>query len=125
MAGGSSTAVAPLDLLAEARAEVGDRIVLIADGAMRRGTDVLKTLALGADMVFVGRAVLYGVAAAGKAGASRALDILRAEIVRDLGLLGVPALAGLDAALFEDRGNPAPRAAAGRASSPPLRIRHG
>lgn len=62
---------------------------------MRRGTDVIKALALGADAVLVGRAMLYGVAAAGKDGAKRALDILREEILRDLGLLGVPSIAEL------------------------------
>jgi (S)-mandelate dehydrogenase len=118
-------AVAPLDLLAQARAEVGDRIVLIADGAMRRGTDILKALALGADMVFVGRAALYGVAAAGEAGVSRALNILREEIVRNLGLLGAPTLADLSADLLEPRRISPPRAVPDQAPSPPLRIRHG
>jgi (S)-mandelate dehydrogenase len=118
-------AAAPLDLLAQARAEVGDRIVLIADGAMRRGTDILKALALGADMVFVGRAALYGVAAAGEAGVSRALNILREEIVRDLGLLGAPTLADLSADFLEPRRVSPPRAVPDQAPSPPLRIRHG
>lgn len=118
-------AVAPLDLLAQARAVVGDRIVLIADGAMRRGTDILKALALGADMVFVGRTALYGVAAAGEAGVSRALAILREEITRDLGLLGAPAVADISADLLEPRRAFPPRAVPDQAPSPPLRIRHG
>ncbi len=88
-------AVAPLDLLPAARRAVGDRITILVDGGFRRGTDVIKALALGADAVLVGRAVLYGVAAAGKDGAKRALDILREEILRDLGLLGVPSIAEL------------------------------
>ncbi|MGB9644821.1 MAG: alpha-hydroxy acid oxidase [Stellaceae bacterium] len=88
-------AVAPLDLLPAARQAVGDRITILVDGGMRRGTDVIKALALGADAVLVGRAMLYGVAAAGKDGAKRALDILREEILRDLGLLGVPSIAEL------------------------------
>ncbi|HEX5455018.1 MAG TPA: alpha-hydroxy acid oxidase [Stellaceae bacterium] len=93
-------AVSALDILPAARAAVGDRMVLIADGGVRRGTDVLKFLALGADAVFAGRAILYGVAAAGRAGAKRALDILHEEIDRDLGLMGVPSIGGLDRSLL-------------------------
>lgn len=85
-------AAAPLDVLADARRAVGNEFVLIADGGIRRGTDIIKALALGADAVFAGRAVLYGVAAAGRSGARRALDILHEELDRDLALLGVPAI---------------------------------
>jgi (S)-mandelate dehydrogenase len=93
-------AVAPLDILQRAREAVGPQFPLIVDGGMRRGTDVLKAVALGADAVFAGRAPLYGLAAGGRAGAGRALTILRDEIERDLGLLGAPSLAELDAALL-------------------------
>ena len=93
-------AVAPLDILPGGAPAVGDRIALLVDGGIRRGTDVIKALALGADAVFAGRAALYGVAAAGKDGAKRALDILREEIERDLGLLGVPSIAELDPRLL-------------------------
>ncbi len=93
-------AVAPLDLLPAARRAVGDRITILVDGGFRRGADVIKALALGADAVLVGRAALYGVAAAGKDGAKRALDILREEILRDLGLLGVPSIAELSPRLL-------------------------
>jgi (S)-mandelate dehydrogenase len=58
----------------------------------RRGSDVLKAMALGADAVLIGRAALYGVAAAGRPGASRALAILREEIDRGLALLGSPSI---------------------------------
>lgn len=85
-------AVSPLDILPEARRVVGDRMTLLVDGGIRRGSDVLKALALGADAVMIGRAALYGVAAAGKAGVKRALDILHNEIDRDLGLLGISSL---------------------------------
>jgi (S)-mandelate dehydrogenase len=88
--------VAPIELLPAARKAVGDRIAIIVDGGIRRGTDVIKALALGADAVFAGRAVLYGVAAGGRAGAKRSLDILREELDRDLGLLGVRSLTELD-----------------------------
>jgi (S)-mandelate dehydrogenase len=93
-------AVAPLDLLPAARQAVGSRISILVDGGFRRGTDVIKALALGADAVFTGRAVLYGVAAGGRQGAKRALDILREEMMRDLGLLGVPSMADLSPRLL-------------------------
>lgn len=93
-------AVAPLDLLPAARQAVGDRIAIIVDGSIRRGTDVIKALALGADAVFAGRAMLYGLAAAGKEGTKRALDILREELNRDLGLLGVPSITKLNPRLL-------------------------
>ncbi|HWG80978.1 MAG TPA: alpha-hydroxy acid oxidase [Stellaceae bacterium] len=93
-------AVAPVELLPQARQAVGDRIAIIVDGGIRRGTDVIKAVALGADAVFAGRAVLYGVAAGGRAGAKRSLDILREEIDRDLGLVGVRSLAGLNPSLL-------------------------
>ncbi len=98
-------AVAPLDLLPSARQAVGDRITILVDGGMRRGTDVIKAVALGADAVLAGRAVLYGVAAAGKEGAQRALGILQEEIVRDLGLLGVPSMAELSPRLLVRSGS--------------------
>jgi (S)-mandelate dehydrogenase len=82
-------AIAPLDLLPIAREAVGDRIALYLSGGVRRGTDMLKALALGADAVWVGRAPLYGLGAAGAAGAARALDILSAEALNAMGLLGV------------------------------------
>lgn len=93
-------AVAPLDILPAARHAVGDRIALIVDGGIRRGTDIVKALVLGADAVFVGRAPLYGVAAGGRAGAGRALEILRTELDRDFGLLGVPSITKINADLL-------------------------
>src|SRR5262249_42594350 len=72
-------AVAALDVLPEARRAAGDRLELFVDGGVRRGSDVLKAMALGADAVLVGRAALYGVAGAGRPGAARALAILREE----------------------------------------------
>src|SRR5207302_11229924 len=93
-------AVSALDLLPEAREIVGDRIALYASGGMRRGTDLLKTLALGADAVMAGRAPLYGVCAAGAAGVERALEILRTETTDAMGLLGVNRVAELDQSLL-------------------------
>jgi L-lactate dehydrogenase (cytochrome) len=59
------------------------------DGGIRRGTDVIKALALGAHFVFVGRPFLYATVAAGEPGVARAISLLRDEINRDLALLGI------------------------------------
>jgi (S)-mandelate dehydrogenase len=67
---------------------VGDRLTILVDGGFRRGSDVLKALALGADGVMIGRAALYGLAAGGEAGVAHALSLLRIEIERGLTLLG-------------------------------------
>jgi len=82
-------AVSPVEVLPEIAAATGGRLVIMADSGFRRGTDIVKALALGADMVFLGRATLFGIAAGGEAGASRALDLLRGEVDRTLGQLGV------------------------------------
>jgi (S)-mandelate dehydrogenase len=82
-------AISPLDVLPAAREIVGDRMALYATGGLRRGTDLLKALALGADAVWAGRAPLYGVCAAGADGVARALEILHREALDAMGLLGV------------------------------------
>lgn len=85
----------PLDALPAVVAAVPGMTVLL-DGGIRRGTDVLKALALGASTVLVGRPAMYGLAAAGQAGVARALELLRREIDVDLALLGCPDVALLD-----------------------------
>jgi (S)-mandelate dehydrogenase len=80
--------VSPMEVLAEVRHEVGGGVAVLVDSGFRRGADVAKALALGADAVMVGRAVLYGVAAGGEAGAAHALSILRTELDRVLALVG-------------------------------------
>jgi len=80
--------IAPLDLLPAARKAVGDRIQLYVAGGIRRGTDMLKAMALGADGVLAGRAPLYGLCAYGERGAAHALEILKREADEALGLLG-------------------------------------
>ncbi len=90
--------VAPLDVLAETVAAVGGRIEILVDGGFRRGTDIAKALALGARAVLLGRATLYGIAAAGQPGAARALEILRAELDRAMAMLGCPTIADLSPA---------------------------
>jgi len=80
--------VAPLDVLPGVVAAVGKRLEVIVDGGFRRGTDIVKALALGANAVALGRSTLYGLGAGGQPGAERALEILRAEIDRTIALLG-------------------------------------
>jgi isopentenyl diphosphate isomerase/L-lactate dehydrogenase-like FMN-dependent dehydrogenase len=82
----------PMEVLPAIAAAVGDRLAIVVDGGFRRGTDIVKALALGADMVFLGRAAMYGAAAGGEAGVRRALQLLRAEIDRVLALLGCLAI---------------------------------
>ena len=80
--------ISPLDLLPAAREVIGDRIQLYVAGGIRRGTDLLKAMALGADAVMAGRAPLYGLCAYGERGVARALEILGREAEESLGLLG-------------------------------------
>lgn len=75
---------------------VGGRIDLIVDGGIRRGTDVVKALALGAGAVMVGRPLTYGLAVGGQEGARHVLEILRAEVDNALALTGCPQAAALD-----------------------------
>ena len=89
--------VAPtLRILPEVVASVGDQIEVLLDGGIRRGSDIVKALCLGARAVMVGRAYAYGLGAAGGAGVARAIEILRADLVRTLKLLGCPSIAELD-----------------------------
>ena len=78
-----------LDALPGVVAAVGGRIPVLIDGGIRRGTDVLKALALGASLCMIARPHLFGLAVAGEAGVARVLDVLRREIDRAMGLLGV------------------------------------
>jgi (S)-mandelate dehydrogenase len=87
--------VAPIEVLPEIVAAVGKRLTIIIDGGFRRGTDVVKALALGANAVMTGRATLYGLAANGERGVERALEILTTEIDRVLGQLGCNSVADL------------------------------
>src|SRR5262245_6023924 len=85
-----------IDILQDVGAAVGGRAQIIVDGGFCRGTDVIKGIALGANVVSIGRLYLYGLAAAGEAGVHRVLELLETEVRTGLGLLGVNSFAELD-----------------------------
>jgi (S)-mandelate dehydrogenase len=80
--------MAPIDVLPQIAEAVGHRLTVLMDGGVRRGSDVVKALALGAKSVLIGRPMLYGTAVGGEAGAARAIGIFRDEIDRTLAHLG-------------------------------------
>lgn len=82
------TSPATIDILPSIRAAVGPDVEIIMDGGVQRGTDIAKALALGADSVGVGKPYLYGLAAGGTEGVIKALEILKVELDRAMGLLG-------------------------------------
>lgn len=80
--------IATIDALPAVIAAVGDRVPVLLDSGIRRGSDVVKALALGATAVFVGRAPLYGLSIAGQAGVARSIELLRQETARVMALCG-------------------------------------
>ena len=92
---------ATIDVLGDIVSAVGDRIEVLVDSGFRRGTDIFAALALGARAVLVGRAYLYGLAAAGEAGVSHAIDILRGELRTAMALAGAPTIDSIDPGLLE------------------------
>ncbi len=97
-------AVAPLRMLPQVVATCPEVPIMI-DSGFRRGTDVLKALALGAKFVFVGRPFNYAAAVAGEAGVRKAIELLRQEISRNMAMLGVNELAELDASYLLGSGS--------------------
>jgi L-lactate dehydrogenase (cytochrome) len=89
-------APAPADCIADVADALRDRLEIICDGGVRRGSHIVKALALGANAVGIGRAYLYALAAGGQAGVERALGLLRDELHRTLALIGCDAVSGLD-----------------------------
>jgi L-lactate dehydrogenase (cytochrome) len=81
-------AVSPIEQLPSIRDTVGDSLALILDGGVRRGTHVLKAIALGANACSIGRAYLFGLAGDGERGVRRVIEIFREEIERDMALMG-------------------------------------
>lgn len=95
---------ATIEALPEVVAGVGGRIPVLVDGGFRRGTDILKALALGAKAICIARPYLYGLAAFGQPGVERVIELLRTELALDMGLAGVPNLAAIDRSLVRIRG---------------------
>jgi L-lactate dehydrogenase (cytochrome) len=95
------SASATIRALPEVVAAVQGRTEILMDGGVRRGGDIVKAICLGARAVLIGRAYAYGMAAAGHAGVTRALQILRDDVERTLHLLGCPSIAALDASYVE------------------------
>ncbi|HUR32945.1 MAG TPA: alpha-hydroxy acid oxidase [Vicinamibacterales bacterium] len=92
---------AGLRALPEVVSAAGNGIEVLMDGGIRRGSDIVKALCLGAKAVLVGRAYAYGMAAAGRPGVARAIEILRADLVRTLTLLGVGGIDALDRSMVD------------------------
>src|SRR5688572_20582704 len=97
------SAVATIDILPEIVDAVGDRCTVILDSGIRRGSDIVKALALGAKMVLVGRATLYGTACGGQAGAARAIKILADEMERSFGYVGARRISEIGPHIFARR----------------------
>jgi len=104
------TVLAGADALPQIVDAVGDQLDVLVDGGIRRGTDVVKALALGARAVLIGRPVLWGLTVDGAAGVQRVLEILLAELSNALTLVGVPHTTGLDRSFV----TPGPWAASAR-----------
>ena len=90
-----------LRALPEVVAAVNGQIEVLMDGGVRRGSDIIKAICLGACAVLIGRAYAYGLAAAGEAGVTRAIEILRGDVERTLRLLGCPSVTALDRSYIE------------------------
>lgn len=100
------TAPASIDTLPAIADAVAGKVEIILDGGVRRGSDVVKALALGANAVAIGRAYLYGLAAGGEAGVRRALDIIDSEVRRTMALCGRTQLSALSRNLIFRRALP-------------------
>lgn len=92
-------AIATIEALPEIVAAVGDQAEVLVDGGIRRGTDVLKALALGAKAVLVGRPILWGLAVGGAAGVQHVLELLRDELDVAMALNGCAKIEDIDASL--------------------------
>ena len=110
-------AISPIEAIPELRAAVGNKLKILADSGFRRGTDILKGLALGADFILLGRAAMFAVAAGGEEGVVHALTLLKSEVDSDLGLLGCPRVDDLDPS-FLQLGDLFPQGLPGRQAEP-------
>jgi isopentenyl diphosphate isomerase/L-lactate dehydrogenase-like FMN-dependent dehydrogenase len=93
-----------IEALPEVVKGVEGKIPVLIDGGLRRGTDILKALALGAKAICIARPYLYGLTAFGQPGVERVIELLRTELALDMGLAGVPNLAAIDRSLVRIRG---------------------
>jgi isopentenyl diphosphate isomerase/L-lactate dehydrogenase-like FMN-dependent dehydrogenase len=112
-------AISPIEALPGVVEAVGKRVTVLVDSGFRRGTDVVKALALGARAVLLGRATLYGIGAGGPAGAARALAIFHEEIDRVLALIGCRGVSELSREFLDAPGFELPAPDTGR---PELRL---
>lgn len=94
-------AIATIDALPEIVAAVGDHGQVLIDGGIRRGTDVLKALALGAKGVLLGRPILWGLALEGEAGVRQVLELLRDELDLAMALSGCATIQDIDSSLVD------------------------
>lgn len=99
------SAPAPLDLLAPVSEATGGTLPLICDGGIRRGSDIIKAIALGASVCTMGRTYLYGLGAAGEAGVEKALSLLTSDLERTMALCGVRSLAEITPELVAESKN--------------------
>jgi len=90
------SAPSTLDVLPDIVAAVGDKMTVVLNSGIRRGSDIVKALALGTYAVITGRATLYGTAAGGEAGASKAINILKDEMKRTMAYIGAQRVADID-----------------------------
>lgn len=97
----STGLASPMDVLPSIIDAVGSKAAVLIDGSFRRGTDVLKALALGARAVLIGRPVLWGLAAYGADGVQIVLGMLQSELARSMGLSGKPSIKALDRSLLK------------------------
>ena len=91
-----------LRALPEVVAAVNGQIEVLMDGGIRRGSDIVKAICMGARAILLGRAYAYGLGAAGQAGVSRAIEILRSDVERTARLLGCPSIAALNRSYIEE-----------------------
>lgn len=98
------TAPAPVDCIAAVADALRDRLEIVCDGGIRRGSHIVKALAMGANACSIGRGYLYALAAGGEAGVDRALELLRAEFDRTMALVGCNAVKKLDRRFVHQRG---------------------
>ncbi|MFD1413031.1 alpha-hydroxy-acid oxidizing protein [Oceanobacillus jeddahense] len=93
-------AIGALDALPDVAAAVGDKATILMDSGIRRGSDILKTMALGAEAVLVGRPLMYGLAVAGQRGVKEVMQNILADLDITMGLAGQSSVSNLEASLL-------------------------